>query len=248
MSTADQPLTLAVTSSTGAMGVALGRSVTDAIEVEVLTDRRHAEEMSPRLQEVLDRTGVSLKDIERLVVDIGPGRFTGLRVGLATVRALAFALDVPVVGLTSLAILGAGYGVDSVGIDDSGAIGDGVDNQAVTAVIDARRAEVFQQSFVAGVPVGDPQVGPPEVLAKTASGVVVGDGVDRYIEHYEPVAGVTVAGGRNPSAAAMLSLAGSLPGVFGTDIQPLYLRDPDAKPNIKTRQTATGNATPKSSS
>ncbi len=223
------PLTLAVTSSTGVMGVALGRTAADAIEVEVPTDRRHAEEMSPRLQEVLDQGGVSLQDIERLAIDVGPGRFTGLRVGLATVRALAFALDIPVVGMSSLLVLAAGVSLDDAGQSHTGPI---------TAVVDARRAEVFQQTFVAGAPVGEPQVGTPEDLASAADGLVVGDGADRYAEHYGAIAGLTVASGKNPRAAAMLTIAAHQPGMPGIDIAPLYLRDPDAKPNIKTRPVA----------
>ncbi len=224
----DLPLTLAVTSSTGVMGVALGRTAADAIEVEVPTDRRHAEEMSPRLQEVLDRGNTTLQDIERLAIDVGPGRFTGLRVGLATVRALAFALDVPVVGMSSLAVLAAGVALDNAERSAG----------PITAVIDARRAEVFQQTFVDGEPITEPQVGTPEDLARTAQGLVVGDGVDRYSEHYQAVGGLVIAADRNPRAAAMLALAGPATGIPGTEIQPLYLRDPDAKPNIKTRPVA----------
>lgn len=229
MSELSLPLTLAVTSSTGVMSVAVGRNSSDAIEVEVPTDRRHAEEMSPRLQEVLDRAGVTLGDVQRLAIDIGPGRFTGLRVGLATVRALAFALEVPVVGMSSLAVLAAGVELNSTENQVTGPI---------TAVVDARRAEVFQQTFVDGLAAGEPLVGTPEDLAAVAQGVVVGDGVDRYAEHYSEGKGLTVLSGKNPRAAAMLVLAGNAPGVPGTDIQPLYLRDPDAKPNIKTRPVA----------
>ena len=226
------PLTLAVTSSTGVMSVALGRGAQDAIEIVVPTDRRHAEEMGPRIQELLDTGGVRLADVERLAVDIGPGRFTGLRVGLATVRALAFALDVPVVGLTSLAVLAAGAGSAMTGAGSAGsegAVG------PITAVVDARRAEVFQQTFVDGGPVGDAVVDTPEVLAADAAGLVVGDGADRYADQYRAVPGLTVVLGGNPSAATMLALAGDTPGQPGTEIKPLYLRDPDAKPNIKTR-------------
>ncbi len=223
-------LTLAVTSSTGVMGLAIGRvseaAVEQASDVEVFTDRRHAEEIGPRLQELLDGAGVAIADLERLVIDIGPGRFTGLRVGLASVRALGFALDVPLIGVTSLAVLAA-----------SAEAGDGT----VTAVIDARRNEVFQQTFTDGAPVSEAVVGKPEDLAGEAGGVIVGDGVDRYVDIYRAAAsatGATVATDRHPRAAVMLSMSRGVPGKPGTEVQPLYLRDPDANPNIKTRPTA----------
>lgn len=230
--------TLAVTSSTGVMGIAVGevdaQSVRTLGSVEITTDRQHAEELSPRLLTLLADTGLTLADVDRLVIDIGPGRFTGLRVGLASVRALGFALNRPVIGVTSLTVLAAGVASDSTGAEAGGAVGAG----PVTAVIDARRAEVFQQTFEGGVPVAEATVGDPKVLARAARGVVVGDGVDRYAELYEGVDGLTVIGGRNPDAIVMLGLSQGTAGKPGTEVEPLYLRDPDAKPNIKTRPGA----------
>lgn len=237
-------LTLAVTSSTGVMSLAIGRTdrpgagVEQLAEVEIVTDRRHAEEISPRLEELLHKADVSLADLDRLVIDVGPGRFTGLRVGLATVRALGFALDLPVIGLTSLAVLAAGQ---RFGEADSGAGGDNhldSDPGAVTAVIDARRSEVFQQTFVHGRPVGEPRVASPEALAGEARGVVVGDGVDRYHEQYaeqSALTGIVPIVGVAPRASVMIELSRGLAGRPGTEVEPLYLREPDAKPNIRTR-------------
>ncbi|MGF1596100.1 MAG: tRNA (adenosine(37)-N6)-threonylcarbamoyltransferase complex dimerization subunit type 1 TsaB [Acidimicrobiales bacterium] len=218
-------LSLAVTSSTSVVGVAVARiegadgdgglAVGGLVAHEVATDRRHAEELTPLLVLTLAEAGVAMGDIERLVVDVGPGRFTGLRVGLATVRTLALALDVEVVGVTSLEILAAA-----------------VVERPVVAVVDARRAEVFQQRFDDGGPVGPPVVGPPAELAAAAAGaVVVGDGADRYLEIYGPA----VVTGRNPSAATMLRLAADRPSRPGHRIEPCYLRDPDVHINVKTR-------------
>lgn len=222
------PLTLAVTSSTGVMSLAVGRDAAGAVSVVVPTERRHAEELSPQLQAILAEAGHTLADLERLAVDVGPGRFTGLRVGVATVRALAFALEVPVVGLSSLAILAAGQIRSTAGSDP------------VTAVIDARRAEVFQRTFVGDRPTGPARVGPPSTLAVEAQGTVVGDGADRYREDYDAIGTLTVVEGGNPHAATMLDLAGTDPGVPGTQVVPDYLRDPDAKPNIRTRPGVDG--------
>jgi tRNA threonylcarbamoyladenosine biosynthesis protein TsaB len=234
-------LTLAVTSSTGVMGLALGRVADDGVDllgqVEIATDRRHAEEISPRMAHLLADAELRMADVERLAVDIGPGRFTGLRVGLATVRALGFALQVPIVGLSSLAVLAAGADSEPGGRPNPG---------PVTAVIDARRGEVFQQTFHHGEPVAPATVGDPAELAvaaaayssDSASGRLLGDGLDRYLDLYRPVAeqhGLETLEGRTPKAAVMLELSCGRPGRPGTEIEPLYLRDPDATPNIKTR-------------
>lgn len=217
---------LAVTSSTGVMSLAAGRLQSDGDPVEALevaTERRHAEELGPQLVVLLERTGLSMSDLNWLAVDVGPGRFTGLRVGLATVRGLAFALGVPVVGVTSLEILAAGVA------------GPG----PVTAVIDARRQEVFQQVFVDGRPTGPARVGPPETLAAEARGTVLGDGLDRYAEVYRSAAedgsGVVDVADRNPRAADLLTLAARRVPCPGPEVGPVYLRDPDAKANIRTR-------------
>lgn len=227
--------TLAVTSSTGVMGLAVGLVPDDpsdpvepSAQVEVMTERRHAEEISPRLVQLLAEVGVGFAQLDRLVIDIGPGRFTGLRVGLATVRALAFALDLPVVGLTSLAILAAGQPPSSSGNG----------SEPVTAVIDARRSEVFQQTFVDGRPAGVPLVDRPELLAPKAAGTVVGDGLDRYHDRYREASlssGLRLIEGVVPQASIMIELSRGLAGRAGTEVQPLYLREPDATPNIKTR-------------
>lgn len=221
-------LSLAVTSSTSIVGVAVGRHsdghLGDVVAAEVETDRRHAEELTPLLERIVAEAGVALADVDRLIVDVGPGRFTGLRVGLATVRTLALALDTPVVGLTSLEILAWAE-----------------PTRPVVAVVDARRAEVFQQRFDAcGGPAGPASVGPPAELAPAASGAtVVGDGADRYADLYRATdLGTTVVPGRSPSAAEMLAAAADRTPVPGTDVAPVYLRDPDVKVNVKTRHTA----------
>ncbi len=229
------PLTLAVSSSTGVVSLGLGRvAPTDKrlSEVRVLavqelaTERRHAEELTPSLQTLMAAAGHTLEDVQKLVVDVGPGRFTGLRVGLATTKGLAFALQLPVVGLSSLEILAGTY-----------------PEGLVTAVIDARREEVFQQVFVDGAAMKQAEVGPASQLATGAMGVVIGDGADRYQGAYQEQAELTMVGGRNPDAATMLSLSGQFGGVIGADVEPIYIRNPDVNPNIKTRPTATKSET-----
>ncbi len=237
-------LILAVTSATASVGVAVVDVVADAgsagappvaftvlAERQTATDRRHAEELTPMIADALARAGaargaiVRLADIDRFAVDIGPGRFTGLRVGLATVRTLALATSTPATGVSSLEALAAEF-----------------PGATVTAIVDARRAEVFQQRFsvdVAGVPTAlcEPLVGEPArfVVEVADHDVVVGDGGDRYAELY----GRRLVSGREPSPVTIARLASARPGVEGSLVRPRYLRDPDVQINIKTRAIAT---------
>ncbi|MDH3292978.1 MAG: tRNA (adenosine(37)-N6)-threonylcarbamoyltransferase complex dimerization subunit type 1 TsaB [Acidimicrobiia bacterium] len=228
---------LAVSSSTGVMSIAVGSlgGGHPVVSATIETDRRHAEEISPLIATLTTKAGTPLSDLDVLVVDRGPGRFTGLRVGLATVRTLAFALDLDVIGLTSLEILANATGlVDHEEYHRCG--------QTVTAVIDARRNEVFQQVFTAGRPVAEPAVGLAEDLARAASGIVVGDGLDRYPDAYGaagaatnrrfPLTGVTV------DAVTMLAIAAGRDPQPGSRVEPLYLRNPDVNPNVTTRPRA----------
>lgn len=212
------PTVLAVTSSTAVVGVALVRDGSLLAHSHVTTDRRHAEELTPMVQKVVTGAEVELEDVDFFAVDVGPGRFTGLRVGLATVRALAMALDRPVVGMTSLELLA---------LDRGG---------PVCAVIDARRNEVFQQRFVDGTAVDGPVVGDPAALARLVQpdDVVVGDGADRYEELYSVG---ELLNGCAPSAITLARASAGRPPLPGREIDPLYLRDADVKINIKTRHS-----------
>ncbi|MEZ5407908.1 MAG: tRNA (adenosine(37)-N6)-threonylcarbamoyltransferase complex dimerization subunit type 1 TsaB [Acidimicrobiales bacterium] len=216
-------LCLAITSSTSVVGVAVGRAgapAAEAVAHEVATDRRHAEELTPLVARTLADAGLTLDQIGCFAVDVGPGRFTGLRVGLATVRTLALVAARPVVALSSLEIL-AGAEPD----------------RPLLAVVDARRGEVFQQRFGPDGADGAPVVGRPEAVAPGAAGagqpVTVGDGADRYPEWY----GAGLVPGREPSAAVMVTLAGRRLALPGHLVAPVYLRDPDVHINVTTRHT-----------
>ncbi|MEZ5342539.1 MAG: tRNA (adenosine(37)-N6)-threonylcarbamoyltransferase complex dimerization subunit type 1 TsaB [Acidimicrobiales bacterium] len=211
--------TLAITSSTAVVGVAIARGDQVLAFEQITTERRHAEEITPMVQRVLAEAGLCVADIDRLAVDVGPGRFTGLRVGLATIRTLAFALKIPVVGVSSLEILAAG-----------------TSERPVMAVIDARRGEVFQQRFDVNGATADPLVGPAADLAARGEvgDIIVGDGADRYHDHY----GSGVRIGVEPSAAVLAVLAHQREAIEGHLVEPKYLRDADVQINIKTRHNS----------
>ncbi|HYA68949.1 MAG TPA: tRNA (adenosine(37)-N6)-threonylcarbamoyltransferase complex dimerization subunit type 1 TsaB [Acidimicrobiales bacterium] len=235
-------LILAVETATESAGVALVDG--DGLLAMTVTARRrrHAETVAPSIAFVCDRAGVALADVTALAVDIGPGLFTGLRVGIATVKALALALEVPVVTATSLEILASAAVVadGAVTPDPVGAGGPPL----VVPVVDARRGEVFSAVFeVAGSAtrrVRDEAVGTPVALAETLRGLerrclVVGDGALRYRALFDGVPDLLVATDAlaHPPVAVLGTLAlGRVRGgaaTSGDDVTPRYLRDADAR-------------------
>jgi tRNA threonylcarbamoyl adenosine modification protein YeaZ len=98
-------LVLAIESATDAAGVALADAVGTLAQETLGRGRRHAETIAPAIRSCCQIAGVTLSQVEAVVVDVGPGLFTGLRVGVGTAKALAYALGVPLVAVSSLDVL-----------------------------------------------------------------------------------------------------------------------------------------------
>lgn len=170
---------------------------------------KHGEHLAPLIASVLASAGAVVADVTGIAVGVGPGPFTGLRVGLVTARTLGMALDVPVHGICTLDVLAA----EAVA---SGAV---VGEFAVAT--DARRKEVYLASYSAeGTRISGPEVIRPAEAA--SSRPVVGEGAVLY-----PASFPHAVGPVRPSAGwlARLVLAGT---VEVLPPEPLYLRRPDA--------------------
>ena len=181
----------------------------------------HATELMPAVAEVMERAGVDFGDLDAIAVGVGPGTFTGLRIGIATARALATAADLPLRPVSSLAALAAG-----------------IDDPLRLPLVDARRGEVFAALFQDGRELWPPFAASPEdVLARLREGgfrpLAAGDGSLRFREMLEE-AGISVA--PQDSAAHVVSarhiclLALRAPDEPPEAVLPEYLREPDAKP------------------
>ncbi len=187
---------------------------------------RHSQVLLPEIERSVDAAG-GWEAIERIAVGIGPGSFTGLRIGIATARGLAQAREIPIVPVGSLVALGRGISAGG---------GDG--KPLALPVIDARRGEVFAALIESGG--GErwpPFVAPPGELADRLRGLdrpclAGGDGALRFAAELE-AAGATVAPPEDPIhrlAAIDVCAVGEAASEAPPDqIRPLYLRPPDAK-------------------
>jgi tRNA threonylcarbamoyladenosine biosynthesis protein TsaB len=190
-----------------------------------LRETGHAERLTPMIAEVMDSAGLGFGAIDRLAVTIGPGSFTGVRVGVAAARGLALAMGKPVVGMTSLAALA--HRADLM-------LGGMREGRQLAVAVDARRGMVYLQLFGAD-PGGAsfPRLVFPEQAADIVPGnplVVVGSGA-------AAVASALAAAGRRaevlltdlqPHAQTLALLAADL--APARPLRPFYLRPPDVKP------------------
>jgi tRNA threonylcarbamoyladenosine biosynthesis protein TsaB len=190
----------------------------------------HAARLLPFAGELLDRAGRRFADLDRIGVGVGPGTFTGLRIGVATARALAQGSGAEVVAVSTLAALADASGHDG----------------PVLAVLDARRGEAFAAAYADGVELLAPVAVRPEALAGLVlarpeppeTWLAVGDGAIAFRDKLEPAALAVPADG-NPchrvSAVAICRLAARSVPVARDALVPEYVRLPDAE---ETRRRA----------
>jgi tRNA threonylcarbamoyl adenosine modification protein YeaZ len=205
-------LVLAIDTSTPAISAALCRLTDDGVDAiaerTIVDSRAHGELLGPQIRMVLG--GIDLSQVGALVVGVGPGPFTGLRVGLVTAATMAQALGRPAYGVCSL---------DGIGARTSG---------LALVATDARRKEIYWAQYVDGVRIGEPAVGHPADVAKelAATTIAAGDGAVRYAD----VLGLPVHPPQYPSLPALVELAAPrILNLAPTEtLTPLYLRRPDA--------------------
>jgi len=172
--------------------------------------RGHAERLMAMIDEALAQAKLALADVDRVGVTVGPGSFTGIRVGVAAARGLALALGVNCVGVSTLDVLARTA-------SETG--------KPVLAAINAHRDEVYSQSFEAGLPQGEPLLLelddylaraaiPGTVLVGSAAALVADREAETGPDHY-PI-----------EIVARISATAKAQG----KPKPLYLRGPDAKP------------------
>lgn len=216
---------LAIDTATNACSAALwadGAVLASRFEPMV---RGHAERLIPMIGEIAEEAGRPVKGVGLVAVTVGPGAFTGMRVGLAAARGFALSGGVPCMGLTTLEVIAAGAG-DAPG--------------GVLVAIDSKRADVYAQSFGAdGLALGEPAALTPEALADAARAhgvreaplTLAGDAALQARDILEAAGRrVRVSEAVHPDAAVLARLASERwrPDLAAVRPAPLYLRPPDA--------------------
>jgi len=226
-------LILGIETATEQVGVAIGGHEGIIATFEVARGRRHAEILTPAIEFVCKQADVELSELGCLAVDVGPGLFTGMRVGLSAAKAFAQALRIPMIGISSLDLL---------------AFPCRHTDRVVVPVIDARKGEVFWAMYrqvPGGVQqVSKPTVGPiddlvADLLARSQDALCVGDGAERYRDEIVEGFHCEISGPVHPSPGALVQLAHAQAlreeWVRPGEIEPVYLRAPDAQINWAVR-------------
>lgn len=203
---------LGIETATARLGVAISDEEGVRASFDLVNAGRHSESLVPAIEFVCRQSGIELRAIEGVAVDIGPGLFTGLRVGLATAKAIAYAHGIPTVPVSSLEVLAHAARLTQ---------------RTVVPVIDALSGEVYYRG-------DEPRLGTPEDLARYVAGLneevlLVGDGARKYAETFASMSHVQIADAamQYPSAAALVGIAARRKELASAaDVQIFYLRKP----------------------
>jgi tRNA threonylcarbamoyladenosine biosynthesis protein TsaB len=217
---------LGLDTSTPATSACVLRADGEAFEALAAPERlalppAHASELMPAVADVMERAGVDWDELDAIAVGVGPGTFTGLRIGIATARALATAAGLPLRRVSSLAALAAG-----------------IDDLVRLPLIDARRGEVFAALYEGEREFWPPSVMRPKELIEQLGNAAVnplaaGDGSLRFRGMFEE-AGIRVEPDHSEAhlvrARCVCRLGLGAPDEAPEAVLPDYLREPDAKP------------------
>ncbi len=225
------PTLLAIDTATDACSVAVLAEGAVAAHRSVLMARGHAEALMPMVVETLAAAGLGFADLDAVGVTVGPGAFTGLRIGLSAARGIGLAAGIPALGATTLEVLA--HGVPEA--ERAGA--------SIVAVIESKRADLYVQAFGPDLaPLGEPASLMPDGLAVALPDgplVLAGDGAARAADAL--MAGNRAdrislsASGPHPDARILATLVAARFEEIGAGLddlaapEPLYLRPPDAK-------------------
>lgn len=222
------PRLLAIDTATEACTVALGNSGR-VVESHIYGPREHMQQLLPMIDALLDDAGVALRDLDAIAFGRGPGSFTGMRIGLGVVQGLAFATGLPLIPVSTLAVLA------------QSAVSDAVQGgERILAAIDARMGEVYWCWFELDadrcvVAVSSERVSPPEQVEPPPAGIAwIGVGTGFCYAERLPAGARSVDAELLPHASALLRLALPLfeqgATVAAEEALPVYLRDNVAWP------------------
>lgn len=223
-------LLLGIETATAQASVALGGPDGVVSSFHLINKGRHAESLTPAIEFICRMAGQQIADITAIAIDHGPGLFTGLRVGLATAKSMAYALGIPAIPVSSLQIL-----AHAARLTD----------RRIISIIDALSDEVYYATYSRGTELSEPRLGTPNDVVAALQDiqedvVLVGDGATRYAALFAPMPRVEIAGAgfQYPTAESLVEIAMAKDFTTRPDVQIAYLRKPyvhskDDPPSVK---------------
>lgn len=218
---------LAIDTALGALSAAvLDQAAPEPLAAErILMQRGHAEALVPLIERIAAQAAGGLASVDRIAVTVGPGSFTGIRVGIAAARALGLALGIPVVGVSTLAALATPLVLN-------------MGNEVIAAALDARHGHIYVQAFgPGGRTVLSPRLSPIRDAARA-----LGAGPFRFTGSGAPMMALEawsmglkaeVVGELIAPDIAVIARLGSFAEPESAPPRPLYLKMPDATPQDK---------------
>ncbi len=224
---------LALDTATETGGVALLEGEIVQAQAQVRVAKTHASQLWKIILFLLEQAGWGLHDVELWVVTVGPGSFTGLRIGMATIKGLAFATHRPVIGISTLEVLASPFAFCPY---------------LICPVVDARKKEVFYAYFRTGpagevIPVGEPRNNKPQNLIQEIGEpvILVGNGANLYRELFKEALGSKALFPEShhhlisPAVLGAIAWSRFRQGFQSTpeELGPLYIRPSDAELKLK---------------
>lgn len=228
---------LGIDTSTMAANVAVLEDDKLICEYTINTKKTHSQKLMPMIENMLKLSDLEIKDIDAIAICVGPGSFTGLRIGMATAKAMAHVNNIPLVGVNSLEILGTNMDLC---------------NRKICSILDAQRNQVYMNKYILEdnkiKELEEISIKPIDELLEELSSndeqwVLVGEAVYKYKEKIEVISNITIPSpANNITKASSLCLVGrdkmlANEDVYNCyDINPMYIRKSQAEEQYEEKQ------------
>ena len=228
---------LGIDTSTMAANVAVLEDDKLICEYTINTKKTHSQKLMPMIENMLKLSDLEIKDIDAIAICVGPGSFTGLRIGMATAKAMAHVNNIPLIGVNSLEILGTNMDLC---------------NRKICSILDAQRNQVYMNKYILEdnkiKELEEISIKPIDELLEELSSsdeqwVLVGEAVYKYKEKIESISNITIPSpANNITKASSLCLVGrdkmlANEDVYNCyDINPMYIRQSQAEEQYEEKQ------------
>jgi len=228
---------LGIDTSTMAANVAVLEDDKLICEYTINTKKTHSQKLMPMIENMLKLSDLDIKEIDAIAICVGPGSFTGLRIGMATAKAMAHVNNIPLIGVNSLEILGANMDLC---------------NRNICSILDAQRNQVYMNKYILKddkiTELEEISIKPIDELLEEISSsnedwVLVGEAVYKYKEKIEEISNITIPPPANNITKASTLCFVARDKMLSNDqvyncynINPMYIRKSQAEEQYEEKQ------------